>query len=276
MQETTLKNSSIHHREDYDAEKIPFEKLWEIEEKHFWFSARNAWILKTLSKHGFKNTDHFLEVGCGGGAVAKALLQLGTQYVGVDTNPPLIEKALSRFPKANFINQQLNNLNDKYEEQFTWVGFFDVLEHLEKPEELIKESLRFAKKGAKIIATVPARSSLFSLIDEGSGHKKRYEKNELKQQLKQMGFKDVHEYGIFRWTVPLLKLQRHLIHSRYKNEKNEAGFSKALTENFKVPPRIINLMMEGMCQIELVCGGFVSENSLGASQIVVGTFPGKV
>jgi 2-polyprenyl-3-methyl-5-hydroxy-6-metoxy-1,4-benzoquinol methylase len=149
-------NSALHRDDDYSLVPEVIECLWKAEDRHFWYRARNAWILDALSRYGARPPRSLLEVGCGGGAVSRALASAGYALTGVDTAKRLITKAHERCPSSNFVVGDIALLPEGCRGPYDVVGFFDVLEHLDDPAALLQAGLSYARTGALVIATVPA------------------------------------------------------------------------------------------------------------------------
>ena len=66
------------------------------EDAHFWHRSRNALIVKRLQSLGLGAGAPFVELGCGGGAVAAALADAGFDVVGVDGHVVRLREAARR------------------------------------------------------------------------------------------------------------------------------------------------------------------------------------
>ena len=266
----TLLDSSAHRLEDFDTGRENLPALWRMEEKHFWHAARNEWILGALARYSGKPKGSFLEVGCGSGAVAVALARVGYDVTGVDTCEELIRKAAERLPGSRIVCGEVGKLPRALQGPYDLVGLFDVLEHLSEPETLLRESLAWAKPGAWVIATVPARKDRFSVIDKLGGHKRRYDTSELKALFESVGLTDVREHGIFRWLAPLVYRRRAQI-----EKKTQAGLSPEVEKEIRqmdtqVPLFVVNRILHLACFFERRFGFASSENQSGASLMAVG------
>lgn len=120
-----------------------------------------------------------LEVGSGSGGVATAMVEAGYAVTGVDTAEPLVREAHDRCPDGQFVVAEVANLPSPFQGPYEVVALFDMLEHLDDPTVLLRESLRWAAPSALVVATVPALPSLWSEHDEISGHKRRFEPGKL-------------------------------------------------------------------------------------------------
>lgn len=262
--------NTVHHQADYPLSWTELEALWRMEERHFWHRARNRWILETLKRRGIQPTVSFLEVGCGGGAVAGALHQAGFAVTGVDMAETLVRKADERWPAARFVVSDVAALDPTQYGPFECIGFFDVLEHVGDPAGLLNASLRLAAPDALVIATVPARRSLSTVIDDLSGHKRRYEPGELRALMQGCGLRNIEERGIFRWTAPLQRLSRRHLSGVQLGALSPSDVQRIFIENFRVPPWPINVAMDLLCRVEASVG---PSTRSGATLLATGIAP---
>ena len=270
----TIMPDTAHSDNDFDLSDERLFALWGAENKHFWHQARSAWILLALDQHLRRRSASILDVGCGSGAVTRSLVGAGYDVTGIDTAEVLIRRAHLRLPQARFICGELSRLPGDLAGPFDVIAFFDVLEHLDSPGLLLQSALRFAKSGSLVIATVPAQMSLFSDVDIASGHKRRYQLNELAALFKHAGLKGIHEHGIFRVLSKLLKLRPKSVRSElcYEHASDHAWANETLLRDIRVPPVFINACAGFACAMErrFFAG---SEGASGASSLAVGVVP---
>ena len=88
---------------------------------------------------------------------------------------------------------------------FHYVVCSEVLEHIEKDKEVMKEMSRILVTGGELVLTVPARPELFGFDDSFVGHYRRYDKKELIETLSHAGFAD------FRVKAVLGRLEKWLM-----------------------------------------------------------------
>ena len=259
-----------HNQEDFSLDASVIEDLWAMEERHFWHRARNEWIVKALAASDVRPPARVLEVGCGSGAVTGALAAAGYDLVGVDTAEPLVRKANDRFPGVTFFAADVASLPMDVG-RFAALGFFDVLEHLGSPEDLLRAALPRLEPNGVVLATVPALRSLHTVIDDLSGHKKRYERGELRDVFASVGIHDVVERGIFRWTLPMQKAAR----ARFGEAASPLDFDARralMKKNFVVPAWPLNRALESLCALERRFGFAASIDEPGATLLVVGRY----
>jgi SAM-dependent methyltransferase len=257
-----------HRSADFDLDPAVLAGLWNMEERHFWHSARNRWIARAIEQYGPKPPARLLEVGCGSGAVAGDLQRRGYTVVGIDTAGVLVRKAHERFPHATFVVGRVDQLASEID-PFDVVGFFDVLEHLEDPDLIVRSALTHAQPGALVIATVPARRVLFSVVDELSGHKRRYELGELAAMFSRVGLVDVQEHGIFRAIQPLLRSRR----AAGEAPTDPAERRRILVNESRVPPWPVNLLLDLLCGAEARIGFGSAAGKIGPTLLAVGRVP---
>ena len=155
------------------------EDLERIEESDFWSKVKVKLILDLVEG---KNV---LDVGCGSGRLSKALLEKGYSVVAIDNDWKAVEIA-----KKKGIMAFVADINDwKTDEKFDCIILGDVLEHIEDDKSAMRKVHAMLKPNGCIVVNVPSYQFLFGKHDVALGHKRRYSDNELKNKLKDSGFK---------------------------------------------------------------------------------------
>lgn len=93
-----------------------------------------------------------LDVGCGVGQVVGRLTESGCEAWGVDVSEPNIERARKFSERCLLYEGKRLPFPDNH---FDSVGALNVLEHVDEPEAFIKELVRVAKPGGKIVISSP-------------------------------------------------------------------------------------------------------------------------
>lgn len=264
---------SRHNSKDFTTDLKVYEGLWRMEDRHFWHDARNGWILKSLRQYKVMPPAEILEVGCGSGAVVRALALAGYQVTGLDTSEPLVRKAHERCPTANLVAGDVASLPEKLRGPYDAVGLFDVLEHVDDPVQLLRQSVRWARPGALVIVTVPAIRALFSVVDELACHKLRYELGEVARVMESAGIRDVREHGIFRATLPLLRLSRAGKQTRKLADLSDDEQRDLQLAESRVPAAPVNAALRLLCAAErrLAFGSALAK--IGPTMLAVGRVP---
>ena len=218
--------------------------LLRAESAHFWHRSRNRVILSRLRSIGVVPGSTFLELGCGAGCVAKALSDAGYRVTGIDGHGALLEVAARRAPSANFKCHDLRDGTAELSlEPFDAAGLFDVIEHLEDPRAALTDAVGRVRPSGHVVGTVPALMSLWSSIDEHSGHVTRYAVPTLRSLLSAVGgARIVETRPFFRTLVPLMWLERRWVSRKPGGE--------AAVRNLTVPWRPLNEALYAMTRME--------------------------
>jgi SAM-dependent methyltransferase len=218
--------------------------LLSAEERHFWHRSRNRFIRARLARLGVAAGARVVELGCGAGCVAAELASAGYDLTGVDGHRALVDVAASRAPGARFHCRDLRaGVPDLPERAFDVACLFDVIEHLDRPEQALETAIALTRPGGHVVGTVPAMMALWSGIDEHAGHKTRYSRASLREVLSRPSGVTVVEIApFFRSLVPLMWAQRRLIGGR--------GSAAASVKNLTVPPSPVNAALFAMVTLE--------------------------
>ena len=194
----------------YDPDQ--FEKLFKVEDRHFWFRGRNdaiESILKSPECSLPSAAPRVLEIGCGTGNTLRVLEKLyGSEAV---TGMDLFEEGLlyaRQRTKCRLIHGDV--LHPPFESSFDLICLFDVLEHLPNDEEVLQSIHRMLSPGGLLFLTVPAHQSLWSYFDEAACHARRYEPHDLETKLKNAGFAVRYLTEFMMILHPILWLGRRL------------------------------------------------------------------
>jgi len=111
-------------------------------------------IVKLLS---IKNSDKIIELGCGAGNIIETI-KIGKEIVGVDLSDFLLGLARKKnyFRPIKFIKANVEKLPQEITDlRFDKIYCSEVLEHLENPQNTLKEVRKIAKKNSIIVISVP-------------------------------------------------------------------------------------------------------------------------
>jgi len=199
---------------DYDPKH--FRTLVALEDNSFWFQARNRIILWSLSRF-FPAVRSLLEIGVGTGFVMRELRRSfpQTRMWASDIHIEGLQFAAERVAGSVDL-LQMDARQIPFRSEFDVVCLFDVLEHIQDDEGVLKELSCVLKPGGGLLLTVPQHMFLWGPFDEGGFHKRRYGTNELERKVKAAGFDVLVKSSFISFLLPVLYLSR--LRSRWKGE----------------------------------------------------------
>jgi SAM-dependent methyltransferase len=103
-----------------------------------------------------------LDVGCGVGQVVDSLNKRGYEAHGVDVSEPNVARAQKLSGRCQMYDGKHLPFPDAY---FASAGAFNVLEHVEEPENFIKEIVRVVETGGRIVISSPNFFRVFGFRD---------------------------------------------------------------------------------------------------------------
>lgn len=242
-----------------------FNELARIEDRHFWFRARNYLILALARRISSSLTpcDLILEVGCGTGNVLRALEAAcpNCNLIGLELWFEGLKHARGR-SHASLIQADIGHL--PFGKQFDLVGMFDVLEHINEDGEALKAIHSALRPGGKVLLTVPAHQGLWSYFDEAARHCRRYSADGVRKKLEDAGFE--MEFlthfmaSIFPvvWAYRKLNLPRNAVQSARDRARDE----------FRLVP-VVNGILNGLLHLEAKWVGGGHSLPIGTSLVVV-------
>jgi 2-polyprenyl-3-methyl-5-hydroxy-6-metoxy-1,4-benzoquinol methylase len=150
-----------------------------------------------------------LDIGCGAGAILRSLQPYypNLRLFGTDISEIAITEARAHSTNINYEQSTAEKLPYS-DNTFDAVLMFEVLEHVENPEQSLCEIYRILKPEGKLYLAVPQEKSLLTiqgilyflfkinLTEKTAGHIQFWNKSELDTLLKNAGFiEEQHTYG---------------------------------------------------------------------------------
>jgi SAM-dependent methyltransferase len=214
---------------DTGFDSITFDRLARIEATHFWFVARNE-LLVGLANRYFPKARRYLEIGCGNGAVLRAMAasRRWDSLVGSDLNPDGLAHALQRAPSGvEFVQmdaQAIPAVN-----AFDLIGAYDVVEHVADDEAVLRALRRAVSPRGGAIIAVPQHPWLWSRSDEIGHHHRRYQAGELEAKLRRNGFEVLFSSSYTVLLLPLMALSR--LKARARPQSADADVDREISVN---------------------------------------------
>ena len=197
----------------------------------FWFDHRYEAVLDLL-KHG--SVAGLWDIGAGTGSMAVRLSEAGIDVVAVE---PL--KAGAEASARHGITSFCGTLQDLQlpDGCLPAIGMFDVLEHLERPEDLLAEAHRVLQPDGILVVTVPALQWLWGDEDDIAGHYRRYRKPSLDETVRAAAFHPLSSQYLFASLVPVAALLRALPY-RLGRRKSEADVLATMKRQLNTPAAV--------------------------------------
>jgi methionine biosynthesis protein MetW len=156
-------------------------KLYKKRDEYSTLSYKEIW-------KNFKNNDKVLDIGCGRGlfllAAPKEINILGVDVINTD-----VEICSKKGLKVT--NADVEKKLPFKDESFNGVTLIHVIEHFEKPHEVIDEIKRILKKEGKIVILTPNFATDHKRFYNDPTHKKPFTKRGLFKLLNDSGFKEI-------------------------------------------------------------------------------------
>ena len=167
--------------------------------------SRSRLIVWALEKH-FPHAQSFLEIGCGTGNVLAALQRRVPRLAGSEFHAEGLPFAARRAPGAQLMQMDARRI--PFRDEFDVVGAFDVIEHIEEDQAVLREMHAACRPGGGVMITVPQHAWLWSKRDEIARHQRRYSRRELLAKLAAVGFQRAWSTSFVSLLLPLMALSR--------------------------------------------------------------------
>jgi SAM-dependent methyltransferase len=223
-----------------------FDRLAQVEDRHFWFRARNELIFRLAHRAslGLGPCKFVLEIGCGTGNVLRILEAAfpDSKVVGLELWREGLKHARTRC-HADLVEGDIRK--SPFGKPFDVVGMFDVLEHIAEDREALELVHRTLRPGGKLMLTVPAHQSLWSYFDEAACHCRRYSAHDLRQKLGDAGFEVEYFSQFMACLFPIVWAYRKLNGVR----RDSKSAQERSDEEFRLIP-VVNSVMHRLLRAE--------------------------
>ena len=166
-------------------ERSYYHEYFFFEQDNWWFISRRRILMALLRKCLPVSHDlEILDAGCGTGINLDYLAEFG-RVSGADLSDDAIEFCRRR---GHDTVQKLDLTDLSLEsDRFDLVTVLDVIEHIDRDREAVRELVRVTRPGGHVLVTVPAFPELWSEHDEINHHKRRYRGEEVRELLTSSG-----------------------------------------------------------------------------------------
>jgi SAM-dependent methyltransferase len=169
-------------------ERVVYEQMAELDQRHWWYVARRE-VIAALIRNDVRPPANarVLEIGCGTGHNLAMLSEFGhVDALELDDEARAVaEKRLGR----KVMSAPLPGLSGVPQKHYDLIGAFDVVEHIEDDRAALASIAERLKPGSKLVLTVPAHQWMWSAHDVVNHHKRRYSKQGLRRLLEESPLK---------------------------------------------------------------------------------------
>ncbi len=221
-----------------------FQMLADLQERSFWFRARNRLIIWALRRY-FPAARSFLEVGCGTGFVIEGIRAVlpDLTVVGSEIYTAGLEFARRRLGDVDLLQLDAGVL--PYRNEFDVVGAFDVLEHIEADQVVLQQMHQAVRPGGGILLAVPQHMVLWSMTDEHARHMRRYAATELVSKVSACGFDILRVTSFVSLLLPLMFISRRQLQRESENRLlKELSVGRVLNNLFEVTMTFERLLIQ--------------------------------
>jgi SAM-dependent methyltransferase len=203
--------------------------------EHWWWRARERFLLSELRRVGLSGPERILDVGCGDGLIFDCLRDFG-HVEGVEPDVSLVD---DHGPHRDRIHVRRFDESFRCAEPFTLVLFLDVLEHLEDPVGALRHAASLLAPTGRLIITVPAFNAAWTRHDAVNHHRTRYTRRTLTRVVELAGLQVLRDRYWFQWTFFVRVVQSRL----------ERGL-RYRVRDVRVPGRMVNDLLRRVCLLE--------------------------
>jgi SAM-dependent methyltransferase len=189
---------------------IEYERMYEAEERHWWYAGQRAIALALLDRalDGERPGRRILDAGCGTGNNLLHLSRRG-RAVGVDVSEDALRFCRTRGVAAAKAGVQALPFPAS---SFDCVTSFDVIYHrgVDDDRAAVAEMARVLRPGGLLLLRVPALKMLWGAHDEAVHSRHRYTRGEVEALLRGAGLEPLRATYSNSLLFPVLALRRSI------------------------------------------------------------------
>jgi SAM-dependent methyltransferase len=214
-------------------ERAVYDRMAEIDEDHWWFTARRKIIDKVIrTQVAPPDTARILEVGCGTGSNLALLKRFGAvEAVEPDDGARALASARGGIEVKGGLLPDGVKLD---EGAYDMIAMLDVLEHIPDDRAALKALRSKLRPGGKLLLTVPAMPWLWSAHDAAHHHQRRYTGASLASVVKGCGYRIRYQSYFNTVLFPLIVLARGIGKLTGKEDGDDAMPPAPVNSIFRV------------------------------------------
>lgn len=170
----------------------------ELYERHWWWRAREQFVLEMVRRYRKGGRRPILDVGCGDGLLFDRLAEFGDVW-GVESDASLVSPDN---PHRDRIHVGPFDASFQPARRFGLVLMLDVIEHLPDPAGALRHAAALLEPDGILLATVPAFRFLWTTHDVLNHHFTRYTGRRFTALARSAGLDVVRARYFFHWVFP--------------------------------------------------------------------------
>lgn len=164
--------------------------------EHWWWRAREKFIINILDHLPLAAEADILDIGCGDGLFFETLSRYGRTVEGLESNAELLSESTTAQYRIH-----VGPFDPTYApgKRFDLIVMLDVLEHLPEPASAMRQIRDLLKPGGIVLVTVPAFRCLWTTHDDMNHHYTRFTKGTLRPLFDAAQLQILKERYFFHW-----------------------------------------------------------------------------
>jgi SAM-dependent methyltransferase len=254
----------VHRDEEYDPRG--FRLLCQMQERHFWYRGRHRFLLHAVRRQlarprwqGGPSARPLRAVDLGGGCggwvdyLARRRPFPAAELALADSSPVALETAAEVLP-SDVDRYQVDLLDLRWTDRWEMAFLLDVLEHVPRQEQALREIHRALTPGGLLFITTPALQCFWTWNDDLAHHVRRYAKSDFRKLARECGFRLLAARYFMFFLSPLLLASRLAAGTRARTVEQ----SRVLMENMhRVPNPVVNSALGLVFSLEAPLGHLV-------------------
>lgn len=200
-------------------------------------------LTKTILKKENLKGKSCIEIGYGAGDMLLLFAKYGLKVYGYDFSKDAYNLTSKRINSTIYKNKihLYKDENEISKRKYDYLFAFEVLEHIKDDYKTLKEWSSLLNNNGKIIISVPAHLSRWSINDISVGHFRRYEKKRLEKLLNQTNIK-IEKFWNYGFPLELFLDPLNNLYSKQRMKVFKGDSKKELTQkSFLTMGKMINI-----------------------------------
>lgn len=213
----------------------------ELYRRHWWWRAREEFLLQLFAQLELPPRPSVLDIGCGDGLFFPKLRELGGTVAGLEADAALVSPTTLERESIH-----IGPFDESYAPpgRYSLVLLLDVLEHLAEPARALRQAAELLEPRGRLVVTVPAFRSLWTQHDELNHHVTRYTRATLREVADSAPLRIRQLRYFFHWLAPLKLV------TRWKEQCLAFTPWSTTPAPPRVPQRLVNQVLLGISRWE--------------------------